>query len=288
MPVALFNAAFSSVMPWVAAVVMLCASGCASNGAQPGSSNEEGGAAQSEASTSVAAAQATGAQTGATPGAAATGAGTTAGNSNVAKAPIALVTPALSAQSPAVQATTGAGAGVNLPNVVFVDSAASATSTMTGTSKQFEVTALDYDVCPFYYAHAQTSAGVYSYKVAPSATFNFSGLYLVNGAPGQALVAGTYTVGASSGLQVVTDSHTSGINFDVEACKIKNFQGFSSGSVTLDAISTDGKHAPVSGRFDLTTTDGGNLMGAFTVGHCTAGNTVYPVAPTPDPDACTL
>jgi hypothetical protein len=159
---------------------------------------------------------------------------------------------------------------------------------MTGTNKQFEIIALDYDPCPFYYAHAQTASGVYNYKVAPTSPFNFAGLYLINGSVGAALTAGTYAVGATSGLQIVTDSHTSGINFDVTACRIGDFQGFSSGTVTVDALSSDGKHTPVAGRFDLVTTDGGSLSGPFVVGHCTSGNTAYPLAPTPDPNACTL
>lgn len=272
------------------AVFVASSLACAGGGQQPGASTgsskthtagEVGldNAASTAASTNTAG-QANGAAAEASVG--------TSSNANTVSPPVSLVIPKLTAQSPQVAAATGSGAIVPLIQVLFQDSAASASSTLTGTTKQFEITALDYDPCPFYYAHAQTSAGVYNYKVAPTKAFNFSGVYLVNGAVGTPLTAGTYTVGASSGLQVVTDNHISGINFDLDACKIGSFVGFLSGTVTIDAVSTDGKHSPVSGSMNLVTSDGGNLTGAFAIGHCTSGNTAFPVAPTPDPDACTL
>jgi hypothetical protein len=194
--------------------------------------------------------------------------------------------PIVSPLSPQVSATPGTGDGVQLQYVTFQDSSTDPNSAKTGTLRQYELAALDYDVCTFNFNHAQRSAGVYDYGYSPVASFNFAGVYLINGTPGTPLKSGVYDTANTTGLQVVTDPNASGVNYNVKNCSIGQFAAIASGKVIIDQV--DDSNRPVSGTFQLQTSGSGTLDGTFQVGACGTTTDATRVAPNPDVNACRL
>lgn len=194
---------------------------------------------------------------------------TTAPDTSVVNSDKTSTDPTLAPLSSSFQGTSG-GTVVPFPYLLFRSN-----PTAANPARAYSLAGNSYDPCTFGFRHG--------YTTFPTGKFDFIGLFLVNGTPGAALTAGTYTAGGTTGMYI--DTKESGAGYNLVQCKASSYVSVASGTVTITALGTG--TGGTTGTANVTMSDGSVIAGDFGTGTCVGGGSAAPVQPTPDPYACT-